>query len=206
VDGGRCPVCKGEGVEIIDMVFMEQVALKCDTCDGKRFKKDILEIRYNGKNIDDILHMTIAEAMDFFVNYPNIRRPLSVLREVGLEYLQLGQPATTLSGGESQRLKIAKEFEITKHRQTLYILDEPTTGLHFREVEMLMNVINRLIDGGGSVIVIEHNLEVIKNSDYIIDLGPEGGAGGGEIVGAGTPDMIAQNKKSHTGEFLKTVL
>jgi excinuclease ABC subunit A len=206
VDGGRCPVCKGDGVEIIDMVFMEEVALKCDACDGKRFKKALLEIRYNGKNIDDILHMTISEAMDFFVNYPNIRRPLSVLREVGLEYLQLGQPATTLSGGESQRLKIAKEFEVTKHRQTLYILDEPTTGLHFREVEMLLNVINRLIDGGGSVIVIEHNLEVIKNSDYIVDLGPEGGEGGGEIVGAGTPEMIAQNPKSHTGVFLKEVL
>jgi excinuclease ABC subunit A len=206
VDGGRCPVCKGEGVEIIDMVFMEQVALKCDACDGKRFKKDILEIEYNGKNIDDILHLTIAEAMNFFVNYPNIRRPLSVLREVGLEYLQLGQPATTLSGGESQRLKIAKEFEITKHRQTLYILDEPTTGLHFREVEMLLGVINRLIDGGGSVIVIEHNMEVIKNSDYIIDLGPEGGEGGGEIVSAGTPDALINNPKSHTGIFLKQVL
>jgi excinuclease ABC subunit A len=206
VDGGRCPVCKGEGLEIIDMVFMEQVALKCDTCDGKRFKKDILEIRYNGKNIDDILHMTIAEAMDFFVNYPNIRRPLSVLREVGLEYLQLGQPAPTLSGGESQRLKIAKEFQVTKHRQTLYILDEPTTGLHFREVEMLLGVINRLIDSGGSVIVIEHNLEVIRQSDYILDLGPEGGEGGGELVAQGTPDIVARNKKSHTGAFLKEVL
>jgi len=206
VDGGRCPVCKGEGLEIIDMVFMEQVALKCDACDGKRFKKDILEIEYNGKNIDDILHLTIAEAMNFFVNHPNIRRPLSVLKEVGLEYLQLGQPAPTLSGGESQRLKIAKEFEITKHRQTLYILDEPTTGLHFREVEMLLGVINRLIDGGGSVIVIEHNMEVIKNSDYIIDLGPEGGEGGGEIVSAGTPDALINNPKSHTGVFLKQVL
>ena len=206
VDGGRCPVCKGEGVEIIDMVFMEQVALKCDACDGKRFKKDILEIQYNGKNIDGILNMTISEAMDFFVNYPNIRRPLSVLKEVGLEYLRLGQPAPTLSGGESQRLKIAKEFQLSKHRQTLYILDEPTTGLHFREVDMLLSVINRLIDSGGSVVVIEHNLEVIKNSDYIIDLGPEGGEGGGQIVAAGTPDMVAENSKSHTGEFLKELL
>jgi excinuclease ABC subunit A len=206
VDGGRCPVCKGEGVEIIDMVFMEEVALKCDACDGKRFKKEVLEVRYNGKNIDDILRMTISEAMDFFVNYPNIRRPLSVLREVGLEYLTLGQPAPTLSGGESQRLKIAKEFQSSQQRATLYILDEPTTGLHFREVEMLLNVINRLIDSGGSVIVIEHNMEIIKNSDFIIDLGPEGGAGGGTIVAQGTPHEIAKVKESYTGQFLKEIL
>jgi excinuclease ABC subunit A len=206
VDGGRCPVCKGEGVEIIDMVFMEEVALKCDVCDGKRFKKDLLSIRYNNKNIDDILNLTISEAMDFFVNYPKIRRPLSVLREVGLEYLRLGQPAPTLSGGESQRLKIAKEFQASQQRHTLYILDEPTTGLHFREVEMLMNVINRLIDAGGSVILIEHNLEVIKRADYIIDLGPEGGGGGGEIVACGTPEVIAKNKASHTGKFLSELI
>jgi excinuclease ABC subunit A len=206
VDGGRCPVCRGEGLEIIDMVFMEEVALKCDTCDGKRFKKTLLEVRYNGKNIDDILNMTISEAMEFFVNYPNIRRPLSVLKEVGLEYLRLGQPAPTLSGGESQRLKIAKEFQASHQRQTLYILDEPTTGLHFREVEMLMNVINRLIDAGGSVIVIEHNLEVIKRADYIIDLGPEGGAGGGTIVAAGPPELIAKNPLSYTGKFLSELL
>jgi excinuclease ABC subunit A len=206
VDGGRCPVCKGEGQEIIDMVFMESVALKCDACDGKRFKKEILAVRYNGKNIDDILNMTITEAMDFFVNYPNIRRPLAVLREVGLEYLRLGQPAATLSGGESQRLKIAKEFQASHQRQTLYILDEPTTGLHFREVEMLMNVINRLIDAGGSVIVIEHNLEVIKKADYVIDLGPEGGYGGGQIVAAGPPQAIAKVAESHTGVFLKELL
>ncbi|MDZ4678627.1 MAG: excinuclease ABC subunit UvrA [Oligoflexia bacterium] len=206
VDGGRCPVCRGEGVEIIDMVFMEEVALKCDACDGRRFKKEILEVRYNGKNIDNILRMTVTEAMDFFVNYPNIRRPLSVLREVGLEYITLGQPAPTLSGGESQRLKIAKEFQSSQQRATLYILDEPTTGLHFREVDMLLNVINRLIDSGGSVIVIEHNLEVIRNSDFIIDLGPEGGAGGGQIVAQGTPHEIAKVKNSHTGLFLKEIL
>lgn len=203
IDGGRCPVCKGEGQEIIDMVFMEEVALTCDACDGKRFKKEILEIRYNGKNIHDVLSMTVNEAMNFFVNYPNIRRPLSVLREVGLEYLTLGQPATTLSGGESQRLKIAKEFQLSNQKQTLYILDEPTTGLHFREVDMLLKVINRLIDAGGSVIVIEHNLEVIRQSDYIIDLGPEGGEGGGTIVAQGTPGQIAGSAASHTGSFLK---
>ncbi|MCC6276582.1 MAG: excinuclease ABC subunit UvrA [Oligoflexia bacterium] len=203
VDGGRCPTCRGEGFEIIDMVFMEEVALKCDACDGKRFKKEVLEVKYNGKNIDQILNLTIAEAMDFFINHPNIRRPLSVLREVGLEYLTIGQPATTLSGGESQRLKIAKEFQTSQSRNTLYILDEPTTGLHFREIDMLMKVINRLIEAGGSVILIEHNLEVIGQSDYIIDLGPEGGGGGGRIVAAGTPQEIMNAKNSHTGQFLK---
>ncbi len=203
VDGGRCPVCRGEGQEIIDMVFMEAVALKCDACDGKRFKKSVLDVRYSGKNIDDILNLTVLEAMSFFVNYPNIRRPLSVLREVGLEYLRLGQSANTLSGGESQRLKIAKEFQSSNQRQTLYILDEPTTGLHFREVEMLLNVINRLIDNGGSAIVIEHNLEVIRQADYVIDLGPEGGDKGGEIVAAGTPESLSLVETSHTGQFLK---
>lgn len=206
VDGGRCPVCKGEGNEIIDMVFMEAVVLKCDACDGKRFKREILEIKYRGKNIHQILSMTISEAMEFFVNYPNIRRPLSLLREVGLDYLTLGQPAPTLSGGESQRLKIAKEFQSAQQKDTLYILDEPTTGLHFREVEMLMKVINRLIDSGGSVIIIEHNLEVIKNSDYIIDLGPEGGLLGGQIVATGTPAEIAKIKKSYTGQYLHKLL
>lgn len=206
VDGGRCPVCSGEGQEVIDMVFMEAVTLKCDACDGKRFKREILDIRYNGKNIDDILKMTVAEAMNFFVNYPNIRRPLSVLREVGLDYLQLGQPAITLSGGESQRLKIAKEFKESHQGNTLYILDEPTTGLHFREVEMLLGVINRLIDAGGSVVVIEHNMDVIRSADYIIDLGPEGGAGGGEIVAAGTPDEVSKVKGSHTAKYLRELL
>ncbi len=203
VEGGRCPVCKGEGSETIDMVFMEEVVLKCDTCDGRRFKKEILEVKYRGKNIFDILSLTVSEAMDFFVNYPNIRRPLSLLREVGLDYITLGQSANTLSGGESQRLKIAKEFQSAQSKQTLYILDEPTTGLHFREVEMLLKVINRLIDSGGSVIIIEHNLEVIRQSDYIIDLGPEGGSEGGQIIAKGTPEQIREAKNiSHTGYYL----
>lgn len=202
VDGGRCPVCKGEGYEVIDMVFMEEIRLKCDTCDGKRFKKEILEIKYKNKNIHEVLNLTVTEAMDFFVNFPSIYRTLSLLREVGLDYITLGQPAPTMSGGESQRLKIAKEFQGSAQKQTLYILDEPTTGLHFREVEMLLRVINRLIDAGGSVIIIEHNLDVIKNSDYIIDLGPEAGAGGGTIVATGTPDEIKKHKKSLTGQYL----
>jgi len=206
VDGGRCPACKGEGVETIDMVFMEEITLKCEICDGKRFKKEILECYYQGKNINDILNMTVAEAIDFFLLHPHLRRPLYLLREVGLDYLRLGQAAPTLSGGESQRLKIAKEFQSAINRQTLYILDEPTTGLHFREVEMLLKVINRLIDNGGSVIVIEHNMDVIRHADYIIDLGPEGGAGGGGIVAAGTPEDVAKVPTSQTGRFLKKML
>ncbi len=202
VDGGRCPVCKGLGVEIIDMMFMDDIEIPCDTCDGKKFRDEILEIKYRDKNITDILNMTVSEAMDFFVAYPNIRRPLSLLREVGLDYISLGQSARTLSGGESQRLKIAREFNSTNQKATLYILDEPTTGLHFREVQLLMRVLNRLVDAGGSVLLIEHNMDVIRSSDYIIDLGPEAGAEGGTIVAAGTPEDIRKNPKSLTGKYL----
>lgn len=203
VDGGRCPVCKGLGVEIIDMMFMDDIEIPCDTCDGKKFRPEILEIQYRGKNIHEIMNMTVAEAMDFFVAYPNIRRPLSLLKEVGLEYIALGQSARSLSGGESQRLKIAREFNSTSQKNTLYILDEPTTGLHFREVHLLMKVLNRLVDAGGSVLLIEHNMDVIRNSDYIIDMGPEAGAGGGNIVAEGTPEEIERNPKSLTGKYLK---
>lgn len=203
VDGGRCPVCKGLGYEIIDMMFMDDVMLTCDACDGKKFRTEILEITYKGKNIDEILNMTVSEAMDFFVAYPNIRKPLSFLKEVGLDYIRLGQSASTLSGGESQRLKIAREFIATQQKATLYILDEPTTGLHFREVEMLMKVLSKLVDAGGSVILIEHNLDVIRASDYVIDMGPEAGAKGGTIVAEGSPDEIMRNPKSLTGRYLK---
>lgn len=203
VDGGRCPVCKGLGVEVIDMMFMDDIEIPCDTCDGKKFRPEILEIKYKGKNIHDILNMTVTEAMDFFVNYPNIRRPLSLLKEVGLEYITLGQSARTLSGGESQRLKIAREFNSTTQKDTLYILDEPTTGLHFREVQLLMRVLNRLVDAGGSVLLIEHNFDVIRNSDYIIDLGPDAGAAGGTVVATGSPSEIAQCPESLTGRYLK---
>lgn len=203
VDGGRCPVCKGLGFEIIDMMFMDDVKLTCDACDGKKFRNEVLEVTYKGKNINDVLNMTVAEAMDFFVAYPHIRKPLAFLKEVGLDYIRLGQSASTLSGGESQRLKIAREFISTSQKNTLYILDEPTTGLHFREVEMLIRVLSKLVDAGGSVILIEHNLDVIRCSDYIIDLGPEAGARGGEIVAQGTPAEIMQNHRSLTGRYLK---
>ncbi len=203
VDGGRCPACKGTGFEEIDMMFMDNVVIPCDVCDGKKYRDEILEIKYKDKNVSEILSMTVAEAMNFFVAHPNIRKPLSVLKEVGLDYLQLGQPAGTLSGGESQRLKIAKELSQIQQKDTLYILDEPTTGLHFREVDLLMKVLNKLIDAGGSVIVVEHNQDVILGSDYVIDLGPEAGAKGGKIVAEGSPEEVMKNKKSLTGQYLK---
>lgn len=203
VDGGRCPACKGTGYEEIDMMFMDNVVLPCDVCDGKKYRPEILEIKYKDRNVFEILSMTVQEAMNFFVAHPNIRKPLSVLKEVGLDYLQLGQPANSLSGGESQRLKIARELSAVQQKSTLYILDEPTTGLHFREVDLLMKVLNKLIETGGSVVVVEHNLDVIRGSDYVIDLGPEAGKKGGNIVATGTPDDIMKAKKSLTGQYLK---
>ena len=203
VDGGRCPVCKGTGYEEIDMMFMDNVIVPCDVCDGKKFRAEILEIKYKDKNVYEILQMTVSEAMNFFVASPNIRKPLSVLKEVGLDYITLGQPASTLSGGESQRLKIAKELSQISQKSTLYILDEPTTGLHFKEIELLLKVLNKLIEAGGSVILVEHNLDVIRASDYIIDLGPEAGYKGGQVVFEGTPEDLMNCKKSLTGQYLK---
>lgn len=203
VDGGRCPSCKGTGYEEIDMQFMDNVILPCDVCDGKKYRPEILEVQFNNKNVHQILSMTVAEAMNFFVAHPNIRKPLSVLKEVGLDYLTLGQPANSLSGGESQRLKIAKELSQVTQKATLYILDEPTTGLHFREIDLLLKVLHKLIEAGGSVIVVEHNLDVIKNSDYVIDMGPEAGKNGGNIVVAGTVEEVIGTKKSLTGQYLK---
>lgn len=203
VDGGRCPTCKGLGYEIVDMVFMDDVEVTCETCDGKRFRPELLEIQYRHKNINEILNMTVAEAMDFFVSYPNIRKPLSLLKEVGLDYLRIGQSSNSLSGGESQRLKLARELSQSRQKSTLYILDEPTTGLHFREVHLLIKVLDRLVESGASVVVIEHNLDVIENSDFVIDMGPDAGTKGGEIVAQGTPQEIMQNKKSLTGKYLK---
>jgi len=203
VDGGRCPVCKGLGVEVVDMVFMDDIEVKCEACNGRRFRPELLEVTYKGKNIADILNMTVAEAMDYFVAYPQVRKPLALLREVGLDYIRLGQSANSLSGGESQRLKIARELNASQQRATLYILDEPTTGLHFREVHLLLKVLNKLVDSGNSIVVIEHNLEVIRNSDYVIDLGPEAGEAGGRIVAQGTPEEIMLQKKSYTGQYLR---
>lgn len=203
VDGGRCPVCKGLGFEVIDMMFMDDIHITCDACDGKKFRPEILDITYKGRNIVDIMNMTVAEAMDYFVAYPNIRRPLSILREVGLDYLRLGQSASSLSGGESQRLKIARELNHSSQKSTLYILDEPTTGLHFQEIHLLMKILNRLVENGNSILLVEHNLEVIWASDYIVDVGPEAGKEGGKIIAQGTPAELINNKKSLTGIYLK---
>lgn len=206
VDGGRCPVCKGLGYETVDMLFMDDIEIPCEECDGKRFRSDVLTVTYKGKNIDEILNLTVNEAMDFFVAYPNIRRPLLILKEVGLEYIRLGQSANSLSGGESQRLKIARELYETQQKATLYIMDEPTTGLHFREVHLLIKVLNKLVESGASVILIEHNLEVIRASDFIIDVGPEAGERGGQIVAMGSPTEVAEVRDSHTGRYLKAYL
>lgn len=206
VDGGRCPACRGTGFEEIDMQFMDNVIIPCDVCDSKKYRAEILEITFQGKNVHEILQMTVQEAMNFFVAHPHIRKPLSVLKEVGLDYLTLGQPANSLSGGESQRLKIAKELSQVSQKSTLYILDEPTTGLHFKEIDLLMKVLHKLIEAGGSVVVVEHNLDVIKNADYVIDMGPDAGKLGGQIVVAGTPADIMASKKSLTGQYLKSYL
>lgn len=203
VEGGRCPTCSGTGVESIEMPFMDDIELVCDDCDGKKFRSEVLEIEYKKKNINDILNLTVSEAMDFFVAYPNIRRPLSFLKEVGLDYIRLGQSARSLSGGESQRLKVAREFNGSQHKNTLYILDEPTTGLHFREIQWMLKVLNKLIEVGGSVIVIEHNLDVIAASDYVIDIGPEAGEKGGKVVFEGSPVELTELKDNHTGIYLK---
>jgi len=203
VPGGRCESCGGDGLLKVEMHFLPDVYVTCETCHGKRYNRETLDIRYRGKTISDVLGMTVEEADDFFKAVPSIHQKLRTLVDVGLGYLQLGQPATTLSGGEAQRIKLARELSKRETGRTVYILDEPTTGLHFADIQRLLNVINRLTDKGNTVIVIEHNLEVIKSADYIIDLGPEGGERGGEVVGWGTPEQLAQNPTSYTGQFLK---
>jgi len=206
VKGGRCEACSGDGIIKIEMHFLPNVYVPCEVCKGKRYNRETLEVRYKGKNIHEILSMNVSEALELFKNIPVVARQLETLEEVGLGYIKLGQPSTQLSGGEAQRVKLASELSKRSTGKTLYILDEPTTGLHFADVDKLMQVLNRLADAGNTVVVIEHNLEVIKCADYIIDLGPDGGARGGEIVALGSPEQVAQNEKSFTGEFLRKVL
>jgi excinuclease ABC subunit A len=203
VKGGRCEACEGDGLLKIEMHFLPDIYVTCDVCQGKRYNRETLEVHYKGKNISDILAMTVKEALLFFENIPPIKNKLQVLNDVGLDYITLGQQATTLSGGEAQRIKLSRELSKKGKGHTLYILDEPTTGLHFADVEKLLDVLNTLVDRENTVIVIEHSMEIIKSSDYIIDLGPEGGDKGGYIVAEGSPEEIIKQKKSYTGRYLK---
>ncbi|MDR0724209.1 MAG: excinuclease ABC subunit UvrA, partial [Endomicrobium sp.] len=203
VKGGRCENCQGDGTLKIEMQFLPDVYVKCDVCNGRRFNEETLQISYKSKNIDEVLNMTVQESVNFFENIPNLKRILSTLEDVGLGYIKIGQASTTLSGGEAQRIKLATELSKRGTGKTLYILDEPTTGLHFADVSKLIEVLQRLTYAGNSVLVIEHNLDVIKTADWIIDLGPEGGARGGTIIAEGTPEDIIKNKKSFTGQYLK---
>jgi len=203
VAGGRCEACGGDGILKVEMHFLPDVYVTCETCHGKRYNRETLDIRYKGKSISDVLEMTVEEADDFFQTIPVIHQKLQTLNDVGLGYLALGQPATTLSGGEAQRIKLARELSKRETGRTVYILDEPTTGLHFADIQKLLDVLNRLTDRGNTVIVIEHNMEVIKSADYIIDLGPEGGERGGEVVACGTPEELVSHRTSYTGQYLR---
>ena len=206
VRGGRCEACQGDGVIKVEMHFLPDVYVPCDVCHGKRYNRETLEIHYKGKNIHEILQMTVENALEFFNAVPTVARKLKTLMDVGLGYIQLGQSATTLSGGEAQRVKLSLELSKRDTGRTLYILDEPTTGLHFQDIRLLLGVLHRLTEHGNSVVVIEHNLDVIKTADWVIDLGPEGGAGGGRIIAEGTPETVAATKGSHTGHFLQALL
>jgi excinuclease ABC subunit A len=202
VPGGRCENCSGDGSIKIEMQFLSDVYVKCEVCQGKRYKKKVLDIYYRDKNIHDILEMTAEEAMNFFRHNSAIYQKLKVLYEVGLGYIKLGQPATTLSGGEAQRIKLATELSRIATGKTVYILDEPTTGLHFDDIDRLLKVLNRLVDKGNTILVIEHNLDIIKSVDWVIDLGPEGGENGGKVVAQGTPEEVCKVKESFTAQFL----
>jgi excinuclease ABC subunit A len=206
VRGGRCEACTGDGIIKIEMQFLPDVYVPCEVCKGKRYNRETLEVKYKNKSISDVLNMTVATAVEFFRNIPPITRKLQTLHDVGLDYVKLGQPATTLSGGEAQRVKLSSELSKKSTGRTLYILDEPTTGLHFADIQKLLDVLHRLTDAGNTVIVIEHNLDVVKCADYIIDLGPEGGDEGGYVVATGTPEEVARNESSYTGGFLQHVL
>ncbi len=206
VKGGRCEACEGDGVIKVEMHFLPDMYVPCDVCKGKRYNRETLDIHYKGKTISEVLDMTVEDALAFFQAVPSIASKLQTLMDVGLSYVRLGQNATTLSGGEAQRVKLAKELSKRSTGRTLYILDEPTTGLHFADIEQLLKVLHRLRDEGNTVVVIEHNLDVIKTADWIIDLGPEGGSGGGQIIATGTPEQIAAFAGSHTGHYLAPVL
>ena len=206
VKGGRCEACKGDGVIKIEMNFLSDVYVKCDVCKGKRYNRETLEVKYKGKTIYDVLDMTVAEAMDFFENIPKIHSRLKTLNDVGLDYIKLGQSATTLSGGEAQRIKLAAELNKKATGKTLYLLDEPSVGLHWYDLDKLIKILQQLADNGNSILIIEHNLDIIKTSDYIIDLGPEGGDNGGQIVAMGTPEEVAKIRNSKTGQYLKNML
>ena len=202
VKGGRCETCQGAGLRVIEINFLPDVYVHCETCQGKRFNRETLEIRFKGKSISDVLNMSVEDAVVFFEAIPKINQKIKTLNEVGLNYITLGQQSTTLSGGEAQRVKLATELSKKDTGKTLYILDEPTTGLHFEDVNVLMEVLNKLVDKGNTVLIIEHNLDVVKQADYIIDVGPEGGKGGGKIIAKGTLQDIVNNKKSITGQYL----
>ena len=206
VRGGRCETCKGDGTIKIEMHFLPDVYVPCETCHGRRYNRETLEVRFKGKSIADVLEMSVEEALSFFAKIPKLRRRLQTLHDVGLDYIKLGQPATTLSGGEAQRVKLASELSKVATGRTLYILDEPTTGLHFADIEKLLEVLQRLVDNGNTVLVIEHNLDVIKQADWLVDLGPEGGEAGGEVLATGTPEQVAAVDESYTGQFLREVL
>ena len=206
VKGGRCEKCCGDGVLKIEMNFLSDVYVTCDVCKGKRYNQETLEVKYKGKSISDVLDMSVADALEFFKNVPKIATRLQTLYDVGLDYIKLGQSATTLSGGEAQRVKLALELNKRATGKTLYVLDEPSTGLHFYDIDKLMKMLHQLADNGNTVLIIEHNMDIIKCADWIIDLGPEGGDGGGEIVFKGTPEQIIKSKTSHTGKYLKKYL
>ena len=206
VKGGRCEACSGDGIIKIEMHFLPDVYVPCDVCHGKRYNRETLDVTYKGKDISDVLDMTVEEALEFFDNVPTIRNKIQTLYDVGLGYVKLGQPSTELSGGEAQRIKLATELSKRSTGKTIYILDEPTTGLHFDDVKKLVTILDRLAETGNTVVVIEHNLDVIKCGDYIIDMGPEGGDGGGTVVTSGTPEQVAKDKNSYTGFYIAKML
>jgi len=206
VKGGRCEACAGDGLIAIEMHFLPDVFVTCEVCGGRRYNRETLEVRFKGRSIADVLDLTVGEAIEFLGSVPAVRQRMEALREVGLEYIRLGQAATTLSGGEAQRVKLARELARRATGRTLYVLDEPTTGLHFADVRRLLEVLGRLVDTGNTVLLIEHNLDVVKSADYVIDLGPEGGRAGGCVVATGAPEEIAASAESHTGRWLREVL